>query len=62
VKTSPLAVVRPNGIDVADHDHETSQFLATRGDAVFGRLFHRVNGIGAGTRQADDLSLRALRP
>jgi ABC-type nitrate/sulfonate/bicarbonate transport system permease component len=49
-------------VDIAGHDHEAGQFLAARGDAVLGRLLDRVDGIGASTRQADDLSLRALRP
>ena len=48
----PVAEMRRQAerMDIADHDHETGQFLAACSDAVFGRLLHGVDGIGAGTR------------
>jgi hypothetical protein len=37
-------------MDIADHNNEAGQLLAACGDAVFGRLLHRIDGIPAGTR------------
>jgi hypothetical protein len=46
----PVGRRQAQRLDIADYDHEAGQFLAALGNAIFGRLLHRVDGIGAGTR------------
>ena len=49
-------------LHVGGEDQQARQLLAACGNTVFRRLLHRIDGIGAGACQTDDLGPRTLRP
>jgi hypothetical protein len=55
-----LRRLQAQAVDVAEHQ-QAGQLLAALDDAELGGLLDRVDGVGAGVGQADDLGLGALR-
>jgi hypothetical protein len=57
----PLGGLQPERVHVGDEGEQRGEALAAAHDAEFGRLLDRVDCVGTGIGEPDDLGLRRLR-
>jgi len=59
--SQPLRGLQAEPVDVRNEEEEPGKLLSALDDTEFGRLFDRVDRVGAGIGEAYDLCPRGLR-